>query len=66
MRRCGSPASGDFSRIFIDDAKTATPLAYAVQGFFLNGGSACYVVNLGKDMPISGNGSGLDRLEIHR
>ena len=53
----------DFRRDFIGDAKVATPLAYAVQGFFSNGGSACYVVNLGDDGPVSGNGRGLDQLE---
>jgi len=45
-----------------------TNLAYGVYGFFLNGGSRCYVVNVGKDKddqpnPISGAGGpevGLD------
>jgi Bacteriophage tail sheath protein len=32
----------------------STPLAQAVQGFFLNGGSRCFVVNIGNGNPIVG------------
>ena len=34
-----------FTNDYIGTATTSTPLAYAVQGFFLNGGTECYVVN---------------------
>lgn len=48
---------------FVRDASTTTPLAQAVYGFFLNGGSVCYVVNIGSDSAaISGEGTGLDKL----
>jgi uncharacterized protein len=45
------------------DADAATPLANAVQGYFLNGGSRCYVVNIGRGGALAGNGAGLDVLE---
>jgi uncharacterized protein len=44
----------------------STPLSHAVYGFFLNGGSRCCVVNVGKEgSPISGGPTriGLDLLE---
>lgn len=54
-----------FSDIFVGDARVTTPLAQAVHGFFVNGGSACYVVNLGAaDAAIGGGGRGLDQLEL--
>jgi uncharacterized protein len=49
-----------FQREFIGDSKQSSPLANAVYGFFLNGGSRCYVVNT--KGPISGKGRGLDAL----
>jgi phage tail sheath protein FI len=52
----------EFMRIFAKDAKTGTPLANAVHGFFLNGGPRCYVVNVPASGPISGNGQGLELL----
>ncbi|HEX7973477.1 MAG TPA: hypothetical protein VF498_03640, partial [Anaerolineales bacterium] len=39
-----------------------THLAHAVYGFFLNGGSRCYVVNIGDSSAITGDGKGLDVL----
>jgi len=51
-----------FLREFCRDGDTSTDLANAVQGFFLNGGSRCYVVNVKKDDPIAGKGQGLDLL----
>lgn len=52
-----------FLREFVGQATTTTPLANAVFGFFLNGGSRCYVVNTGSaDGAISGRGKGLDLL----
>ncbi|HUO90321.1 MAG TPA: phage tail sheath subtilisin-like domain-containing protein [Rhizomicrobium sp.] len=49
-----------FEKEFVGDAKSGTPLANAVYGFFLNGGSRCYVVNT--KGAISGKGKGLDAL----
>jgi phage tail sheath protein FI len=49
-----------FQKEFVGDSKTSTALANAVYGFFLNGGSRCYVVNT--KGPISGKGRGLDAL----
>jgi phage tail sheath protein FI len=51
-----------FVREFADDATDGTPLANAVYGFFLNGGSRCYVVNTGAKGAIAGKGKGLDLL----
>src|SRR5258708_1423420 len=51
-----------FLREFAADATQSTPLANAGFGFFLNGGSRCYVVNTGSDGAISGRGTGLDQL----
>jgi phage tail sheath protein FI len=51
-----------FLREFVGDTTTTTPLANAVFGFFLNGGSRCYVVNIGTDGAIAGRGKGLDLL----
>jgi uncharacterized protein len=50
-----------FEREYIGESKSSTPLANAVYGFFLNGGSRCYIANTGKG-PISGKGRGLDAL----
>ena len=38
----------EFVNKFAQDATASTPLAHAVFGFFLNGGSRCYVVNVGR------------------
>lgn len=51
-----------FARDFVGSATAGTPLANAVYGFFRNGGSRCYVVNVKKDGAIAGNGLGLDQL----
>ncbi|MGE5722097.1 MAG: phage tail sheath family protein [Sphingomonadales bacterium] len=51
-----------FTRTFVRDGDPSTDLANAVLGFFLNGGSRCYVANIAKDGPISGKGGGLDAL----
>jgi phage tail sheath protein FI len=54
-----------FMREFVADGKASTDLSQAVYGFFLNGGSRCYVVNVGPGNPISGGEqrAGLDTLE---
>jgi phage tail sheath protein FI len=51
-----------FLREFAEGATEGTPLANAVFGFFLNGGSRCYVVNTGAKGAIAGKGRGLDLL----
>jgi phage tail sheath protein FI len=51
-----------FAREFAGEEATSTPLSHAVYGFFQNGGGRCYVVNTGRDKPISGKG-GLELLE---
>lgn len=47
---------GDFARRFMDGATATAPLAQAVAGFFQNGGSRCYVVNIGTQKSIVGKG----------
>lgn len=47
----------EFCSRFVNEGSTQTDLAQAVYGFFLNGGSRCYVVNLGQGadaVPLSG------------
>ncbi|MGC5052339.1 phage tail sheath family protein [Micromonospora sp. DT48] len=57
----------DFLRLYADgDQVESTPLARAVFGFFDNGGTRCWVVNVGDGNAISGTGrkrAGLDLLE---
>lgn len=45
-----------FQRELAPQAKASTPLASAVYGFFENGGSRCYVVNLGESDMLEGDG----------
>jgi phage tail sheath protein FI len=52
----------EFRRTYIREGDKSTDLANAVYGFFLNGGSRCYVVNTKADGAISGKGRGLDAL----
>jgi hypothetical protein len=42
----------EFSKHFAPQGAAATHLAHAVHGFFLNGGSRCYVINTGSAGPI--------------
>jgi hypothetical protein len=51
-----------FLREFVREGDKGTDLANAVYGFFLNGGSRCYVVNTRADGAIAGKGRGLDAL----
>jgi phage tail sheath protein FI len=54
-----------FVREFTAPDRPSTPLSNAVYGFFLNGGSRCYVVNVGPGNPVAGGGRerrGLDLL----
>jgi hypothetical protein len=43
-----------FVDIYVGDATEGTPLSNAVYGFFNNGGSRCYVVNLGTGDSLTG------------
>ena len=55
-----------FAKEYIPEDGKSTPLSHAVFGFFQQGGSLCYVVNVGKDQSIAGGGrqrTGLDVLE---
>jgi phage tail sheath protein FI len=45
-----------FVREFAADDSKSTALSQAVFGFFQNGGSRCYIVNLGKDGTLLGDG----------
>jgi phage tail sheath protein FI len=54
-----------FVREFVPtDAAQSTPLSHAVYGFFYNGGSRCYVVNVGKGKPVIGGGKGRQGLQV--
>jgi len=44
-----------FVREFAPEGSATTALAHAVFGFFMNGGSRCYVLNLGKGGSIAGD-----------
>jgi len=46
---------GQFVREFADENSPSTDLARAVYGFFNNGGSRCYVLNVGKGNSIAGD-----------
>ena len=50
-----------FQRLFVGDQTKSTDLANAVLGFFANGGSRCYIANVGADEPIN---AGLDALGL--
>ena len=52
----------EFRRKYVRDGDKGTDLANAVYGFFLNGGSRCYVINTKADGAIAGKGRGLDAL----
>jgi phage tail sheath protein FI len=53
----------EFCNHFAPEEETNTPLSHAVYGYFLNGGTDCYVVNVGKDGPISDRNAGLELLK---
>ena len=55
-----------FRTAFCDDNSRSTPLSHAVYGFFRNGGSRCYVADIGDAKTLSGsakNPAGLALLE---
>jgi hypothetical protein len=45
-----------FLKEYSGEGASSTPLALAVYGFFQNGGSRCYVVNIGAKKELVGNG----------
>lgn len=56
----------EFTTIFVGDAEAGTHLSNAVYGFFSNGGSRCYVVNIGTGDSLTGTAqrpTGLTLLE---
>jgi phage tail sheath protein FI len=56
---------GQFLKEFVPPANAvSTPLAQAVHGFFLNGGSRCYVVNVGPAGPLTGDARGRKGLDV--
>jgi len=52
-----------FRNIFVGESTKSTPLAQAVYGYFQNGASRAYIVNIGRDDLIVGKGKGLNVLE---
>lgn len=57
-----------FVKEFTGDEKsiTGTNLALGVYGFFQNGGSTCYVLNLGKEGSIAGEGNGRSGIDLFK
>jgi phage tail sheath protein FI len=53
-----------FTREFTSEGSTSTPLSHAVFGFFQNGGSRCYVVNVGEGGSIAGGGQERAGLQV--
>jgi phage tail sheath protein FI len=54
-----------FVRDYLPEKDAAsTPLSHAVYGFFLNGGSRCYVVNIPTGKPIAGTGKERGALQM--
>ena len=45
-----------YLKIFGGEGLASTPLSNAVYGFFMNGGSRCYIVNVGEKGELVGNG----------
>src|SRR4051812_37568106 len=46
----------EFINVFCGDAPKSTPLSLGVYGYFLNGGSRCFVVNVGAGGSVAGGG----------
>jgi Bacteriophage tail sheath protein len=54
-----------FVREFVPEKDgQSTPLSHAVNGFFVNGGSYCYVVNVGKGKPVAGGNRGRQGIQV--
>jgi len=54
----------EFVRRYVPEGSASTPLSHAVFGYFLNGGSRCYVVNTGKGRPVTGGGRDAQGLQV--
>jgi hypothetical protein len=54
----------DFRRDFIATGNTSTHLSHAVWGFFRNGGSRCFVVNVGTGGALTGAGPGRVGIDV--
>jgi phage tail sheath protein FI len=54
----------EFVRNYVPDGAQSTPLSHAVFGYFMNGGSRCYVVNTGKGQPVTGGGTARQGLQV--
>lgn len=55
-----------FIKEYSGEGATSTPLSLAVYGFFQNGGGRCYIVNVGPDKELVGDGKkrkGIETLE---
>jgi len=58
----------EFVKYYFPEGSPPNTLAYAVHGFFSNGGSRCYVVNLGKGGSVAGDarkGTGIYALDAY-
>ncbi len=53
-----------FMRDFASEESKSTPLSHAVYGFFQNGGSRCFVVNVGLGGALAGGGRNRVGLEV--
>lgn len=53
-----------FLRDFASEGSKSTPLSHAVYGFFQNGGSRCFVVNVGAGGALAGGGRSRVGLEV--
>lgn len=54
----------EFTKEFVTEGSPSTKLANAVFGFFQNGGSRCYIANIGTDATIAGGGPGRRGLDL--
>jgi uncharacterized protein len=54
----------EFVDLFVVEGSRSTALSHAVYGFFQNGGSRCYVVNVGRNGGLTGGRRGRGGLEI--
>src|SRR5436190_9371986 len=48
------PNWSEFVRQFVAEGNASTPLSHAVRGFFDNGGTLCYVCNIGDGTVVGG------------
>src|SRR4030095_12774239 len=53
-----------FVKAFAPPGRASPPLSHAVFGFFQNGGSRCFVINVGQDGGLGGGGGRRTGLEL--